>query len=138
MDKIEEELAAEVKHYRRLARGNYFALFALYILAVAASVLSTLFAATGALTGGYLAVLTAIPGTVLLINNAFKFNARSQWHYEKTRRLTALLRLRQGAAQATSPAEVAEKWNRIGEEMEKLWPGWGTLPTTPDKGSVEP
>ncbi len=130
---IEEQLTKEISHYRLLAQGNYFALFVFYVLAVAASVLSTLFAATGALSGGYLAVLTAIPGAVLLINNTFKFSGRSQWHYEKTRRLIALLRLRQGGAQATSPAEVAEKWNRIDEEMDKLWPVWGTLPSTPNR-----
>jgi len=47
MKTIEEQLEAEVSHYRRLARGNYFTLFVLYVVAVFASVFSTLFAATG-------------------------------------------------------------------------------------------
>jgi len=77
---IEKQLENYIGLYHRLALANYAAIFFLYGIAVGASVLSTLFAATGFVTRGYLAALTAIPGVVLLINNAFKFNARSQWH----------------------------------------------------------
>lgn len=80
-----------------------------------------------------LAVLTAIPGAVILITNTFKFNARSQWHYEKKRKLDSLLRLAEAGALATSDPKVAEQWNRIDEEMDKTWPGWGELPRSPDR-----
>ena len=133
MKTTEQQLADDVVHYLWLARGNYFALWTMYVVAVAASIIATLFAATKLLTGGWLAVLTAVPAVVLLVNNTFKFDARSQWHYEKKRRLASLLRLSQAGAKATSPAEVAEKWNRIDEEMDKLWPSWGALPTARHK-----
>jgi hypothetical protein len=102
----------------------------LYIFVLAASIFSTIFALTGTVSGGWLAVFTAVPGIVLLINSVFNLDERSQWHYEKTRQLSALLRLQQAGAKATSPAEVAEKWNRIDAEMEKQRPKLGTLPTT--------
>jgi hypothetical protein len=135
MHPMESQLSEEVSHYLLLARINYFTLFVLYVIAVAASVLATICAATGWLPRAGLAVTTAVPGIVLLVNNTFKFNARAQWHFEKRRRLASLLRLRQSGANATTPAEVAEKWNRIDEEMDKAWPGWGTLPTIPHRPS---
>jgi MFS family permease len=134
MNPTEQELAAEVAHSLRLARVNYFVLGAIYVIALAASVLATLLAATGFSGGWQLTVLTAVPGAVLLLNNAFRFNARAEWHYEKKRRLASLLRLSRAGAKATSPAEVAEKWNRIDEEMNKLRPAWGPLPILPHKG----
>jgi hypothetical protein len=72
-----------------------------------------------------------------LFNSAFKFNARSQWHYEKTRRLTAILRLYTAKAEGFSAAVVAQKWNEIDEDMDKIWPGWGDLPTRPTRTAAE-
>ena len=135
MSKTQDRLRLEVAHYLKLARGNYFTVWFLYAVSVGASILATVFAATGALDQSktVLAVLTAIPGVVILVNNTFKFSARSQWHYEKKRKLDSLLRLAEAGAVATSDPEVAEKWNRIDEEMDKSWPGWGELPKSPDK-----
>jgi len=137
MNPTEQKLALEVAHYLRLARGNYFTVWAMYVVSVGASFLATVFAAMGSLDKVWLAVLAAIPGVVVLVNNTFKFAARSQWHYEKRRRLNSLLRLSEAGAQATTAPEVAEKWNRIDEEMDRSWPGWGELPKSPQK-TTEP
>jgi hypothetical protein len=131
MNSTEQKLALEVEHYLNLARGNYFTVWAMYILSVGASVLATVFAATGSPEKVRLAVLAAVPAIVLLVNNTFKFNARSQWHYEKKRRLDSLLRLSEAGAAGTTPPEVAAEWNRIDEDMDKRWPGWGELPKAP-------
>jgi len=128
MSSTQEKLASNVEHYQRLARGNYFTVWFLYLLSVAASIAATFMAAVGGFDRETLAVITAIPGVVILLSNTFKFSARSQWHYEKKRQLEALLRLAEARAKATSDPEVAEKWNRIDEELEKSWPGWGELP----------
>ena len=126
----EASLAMDVAHYRKLARGNYFTTYFLYIIAILASILSTILAAIN-YSGIYLAITTAIPALVLLISNTFKFPERAQWHYEKKRRLDSLLRRRQAGAAGTSPPEMADEWNKIDEEMDKTWPGWGVLPGVP-------
>jgi hypothetical protein len=120
-----EQLEVAVAYYRRLARANYYTVWALYVLSVGASIVATASAATGWLDKAPLALLTAFPGVVLMVTNTLKLNARCQWHYDKKRHLQALLRLAQSGAKATTPPEVAEKWNRIDEEMDKTWPGWG-------------
>jgi hypothetical protein len=133
MNETERRLSGDVAHYLELARANYFTVWVLYAVSIGASIAATILAATKTDSTSLLAVLTAIPGIILLITSTFKFNARSQWHYEKKRRLDALLRLSLAKAQATSEAEVAEKWNRIDEEMDKSWPGWGELSKTAQK-----
>jgi hypothetical protein len=130
----QQKLAAEVEHYLGLARSNYFTVWFLYFLSVSASIAATFMAAAGGFDKTVLALTTAVPGLVILLSNTFKFSARSQWHYEKRRQLQALSRLAEAGATATSDPEVAEKWNRIDEEMEKSWPGWGELPKSADKG----
>jgi hypothetical protein len=124
----EEGLSRDVSRSHNFARASYITVWVLYMLSIAASVLATVFAATESPGKLKLALLTAIPGIVLLISGTFKFTARSQWHYEKQRRLEALLRLSLAGAKATSEPEVAEKWNRIDEDMEESWPGWGDAP----------
>jgi hypothetical protein len=133
MSTIQQKLAKEVDHYLTLARGNYYTVWLLYLLSVGASIVATIMAAVGGFNKATLAVVTAIPGVVILVSNTFKFSARSQWHYEKRRQLQALARLAEASAKATSDPEVAEKWNRIDEEMEKSWPGWGELPKSTPK-----
>jgi hypothetical protein len=138
MSPTQQKLALEVEHYRCLARGNYFTVWILYFLSVGASIAATFMAALGTFDKTPLAVVTAIPGVVLLLTNTFKFNARSQWHYEKRLRLQALSRLAEAGAKATTDPEVAEKWNRIDEDMEKSWPGWGELPKSAHKPAPSP
>ena len=131
MSRTQDRLRIEVAHYLRLARGNYFTVWGLYVVSVGASIVATVLAASGVLKeqGHLLALVTAIPGVVILVNNTFKFNARSQWHYDKKRQLDSLLRLAE--AGATTDPEVAAKWNLIDEEMDRTWPGWGELPKSP-------
>jgi len=76
-----------------------------------------------------LAIVTATPGAILLVNSTFKFRERAEWHYEKKIRLSVVLRNRQAGANGTPPPEMAASWNKIDEEMNKKWPGWGELPS---------
>jgi hypothetical protein len=131
MSEIRQNLASTAKRYGRHARLNYFAVWVLYAFSIGASASATILAASKSEQTSILAVLAGTPAVVITIANSFKFNARAQWHYEKTRRLTSLLRLATAGAQATTDPEVAEKWNRIDEEMDRLWPGWGELSTPP-------
>lgn len=135
MSLIQQKLALDVEHYLLLARYNYFTVWFLYLLSIGASIAATIMAGIGGFDKTALTVVTAIPGVVILLSNTFKFSARSQWHYEKRRQLQALSRLAESSAKATSDPEVAEKWNRIDEELEKSWPGWGELPKAANKST---
>ena len=124
---IEDELFNTVNKYRKLAKLNYFIAFGLYLIAVIASILSTLMALMGTLSGPELAAITAIPGAVLLVMGTFRFVERARWHFDKKNQLNALYRLARSKAPGTSPAEIAEKWNQIDLHMEKSWPSFGVL-----------
>ena len=60
---------------------------------------------------------------ILLINNAFKFETKSLWHFEKRRRLAALLRQSKGGA--IDSKETFAQWNVIDEDMDAKWPHFG-------------
>ena len=131
-NETEGGLCRAVRHYKWLARFNNWLLWFVYFVAIAASVFSTLATATSRLQPGVLgAVIAALPGAAVLLNNTFRFDAHWLWHREKRARLEALLRLSRAGAPSTSAAEVAESWNRIELEMEHTRPGLGKLPTPP-------
>jgi hypothetical protein len=128
MNPTQQALSGDVSHYLNLARANYFTVWTLYFLSIGASVTATVFAATESPGKVPMSILTVIPGVVLLLLNTFKFSARSQWHYEKKRRLDSLFRLSVAEADGTTAPEVAAKWNQIDKEMDETYPGWGDPP----------
>ena len=141
---MEQDLKDGVEHYKLLARLNYGATWFIYFVSVASSVLATILATVVAAGGAesfiksnpwVLPVVTGIPAGLLLFNNAFRFSARSLWHYEKAKQLAALLRNHRAKAEGADPAdaETASKWNAIDENMDKTWPGWGDVPKQPKK-----
>lgn len=131
MNKIEVELANAVAKYRRLAKSNYYFVFFLYAVAVAASFSSTIMALNSIGVGRTLATTTAIPGAILILTATFRFAERAKWHYDKKNQLQALLRLVSVQPPSISGMEVAERWNKIDAQMEKSWPGFGLLSSKP-------
>jgi hypothetical protein len=124
---IQEELLTAVGKYRRLARLNYYLSFILYATSVLASITATTMALSGDFSGPVQAIAAAIPGAALLIGSTFRFNERSNWHYNKKNHLNALYRLTVTQAAGTSAPEIAEKWNKIDQIMESSWPGFGGI-----------
>jgi hypothetical protein len=128
LESLEKELTTCVRHYERRARQNYVVLYVLYIVSILASAAATILVAIGK-SGPLLAIVTALPGIAILANNSLKLQARSLWHYEKTRRLTSLFReLRD---ERSSRDLISKKLDDLEEEMDKTWPGWGEVPTKP-------
>jgi len=133
MSETEADLSQKVTYHQKLARRFDVFVWAIYLLSILASFAAGIYAASDFPEKPGLPLLTAIPGALLLLNSTFKFSARSQWHYEKKSKLNNLLRLARSGARATSAPEVAEKWNRIDEEMDKTRPTWGDLPNLSTK-----
>ncbi|WP_313032052.1 hypothetical protein [Massilia alkalitolerans] len=120
-----EKLRRSVVKYRKLARRNYYAVFTLYAIAVLSSVASTLLAVSKAVDGLILALVTALPASVILAAETFKFSEKARWHYEKKNKLNAILRLAEVEPLVMSDADIATAWNKIDASLEESWPGFG-------------
>ena len=133
MTEQEQALGSAVKHYRKLAVINYVVVFMMLFVAVAASAAATLIAATKTevVSHVWLAIFAGTPAAILLFNNAFQFENKSLWHFEKRRRLEGLWRTL--VAGSCDAKDAAQQWNLIDEEMDKKWPRFGAFPVTTTK-----
>jgi hypothetical protein len=121
----EQDLESAVKHYRCLAIVNYVVVFVTLLASVSASSVAAIIAAEDQhnISPTCLAILAGLPAAILLINNAFKFETKSLWHFEKRRRLAALLRTSKFGA--IDSKEIAAQWNVIDKDMDAMWPHFG-------------
>jgi hypothetical protein len=72
----------------------------------------------------WLAIIAGAPAAILLLNNAFQFENKSLWHFEKRRRLGALLRT--SLAGGCDAKDFALQWNVIEEDMgQEVATFWG-------------
>lgn len=122
------DYAERIKGYREHARHNYFAACTCYAVAIGASLLGTIVAATDILPKAALAVLTAIPGTALLVNSVFSLEKKSAWFFKKARRYDGtLMRLR---FEGLDLASASKDLRTFDEEMEGEYPKFGMMPQT--------
>jgi hypothetical protein len=134
MTDLIDSLARTVRHYRVLAVLNYVATSCLFLIAVLSSGIATLLAATKTEAATLVATLAGMPAIVILVNNTFRFEPKSLWHFQKRRRLEALLRtLKVGTC---PPQEAVATWNLIDDDMDKQWPGFGQIPAKPQSPST--
>ena len=90
---LEAELNAQIEQAISRHKGNYITAYALILLAVLGSGLTTILVAAGAQwPKELLAAIAALPGFIVLILNTIPFDARADWWSAKTRRLEALRR----------------------------------------------
>jgi hypothetical protein len=129
MPSLEERLKSGIARYTRAARGNYWTVYALYLVAFAGSVLATALVWTDGGPTILRTALAALPGFVLVINNALEFEKRSAWHWEKTRGLEELL---DGLTIRHQPAEdISQQLGKLNREMDAKWHFFGGLPGKP-------
>jgi hypothetical protein len=88
-----ECLCYQILKQRKLAKGKFIVAQALFVVAVAASVLGTMNPVTGWVAPDvWTSVLAAVPGIVLLTMHVFNYDPRSEWHRRTQRSLEALYR----------------------------------------------
>lgn len=120
MKNISEDLRSRARHYRHLGQVNYAGAVVLFLSAIATSTLATIYARQGA---AWLPWVAAAPGMIVAINSSFKFELKSLWHFEKSRKLDAIQR--QGEF-GEIPVKVAtDWWNNTDEKMDEKWPSFG-------------
>jgi hypothetical protein len=133
MDELRTHLEAEIAKYYRLGTGNYFAAYASYLTAVLASFFAALSIATDLFAKPTLAILTVLPGAVLLLNNVFRFEEKARWHWHRH----YLLRLRDLLAQlifeGCPAADVSDRMRSIILETESHYPAFGGTATRPQR-----
>lgn len=130
MDDFKGKLNSDIARYRVHARHNYFASYACYLVAIAASLLTTILAAsTDYLSKGTLAFLSAVPGTALLVNSVLSLEAKTRWYWKKARKYDGIL---MSLSHENLPlAEASKEKRTFDEEMEKEYPKFGMLPQKP-------
>jgi len=128
-----ENLRSSVEKYRKYARINYYIAYILHFVSFLASASGVLLAFQPDTHRLALALLTALPGLIILLNSTFRFSERANWHFEKKNRLNALLRVSEVRGLDCATVEFAEKWNAIDEAMEKKWPTFSTSTVSKSK-----
>lgn len=135
MSNLSIELDEAIERRRRSARRNYIAAYGLYVLALVASIVSTVLVSLEYGSTQLRALLTALPAIALLTNNTLKFEERNQWHRRKRHYLEALKRRLQYSG--APEKEVAEEWTELNKRMALDFPSFGPMPGSTAK-SREP
>lgn len=125
MEDLIREIHEDITGCRKLARTNYRMAYALYVLALLATVAATIISASDA-EPWVRALVTAIPGIVVLANGTLKFQQKSRWYWHRVRLFEGLVRrLRY---QGASVAEVSAEFTKLSQQLEDDWPGFDPLP----------
>lgn len=128
MSNLSLELQAAIERRRTSGLWNYRAAYALYVIALVASFVSTALVGFEWGSPQMRALLTALPAVALLINNTLRLEERSNWHRRKRHLLEGLNRGLQYSG--ASEKEVAEEWTKLNDKMAGEFPGFGSMPGT--------
>jgi hypothetical protein len=124
---LEKDLVERMSGSRSRARTNYFAAYFSLVIAVVASALGTISVAAGGLWPAVNAVLAALPGIITLILVTFRFEARSDWWWQKYHGLDALYR---GLRDEKRPNEIISKeLSAFLQAHNAKWPSFGEPPS---------
>ncbi|GHC13648.1 hypothetical protein [Cerasicoccus arenae] len=137
---LKDELEESINDCSRFAKRSYFWAQVLFLITILASFFASILAA-GDLGKNLLgeecqkavtALLAALPGTALLINNSFRFEERTKWFWKKVRVCEKLLReLRD--SNNTDLEAVSSTYSEKMEELELEWPAMDSPAQQPKK-----
>jgi hypothetical protein len=120
---LAQDLMKELQRHRRLATVNYQAAYWFSALAVLASVMAGLSVASDWFSKDKLAILSTLPGAILILFDRLKFEERADWHYRRTYALRSLMN--DLTLRGVSEAEVSTRWEKMANDMEQQWPRFG-------------
>ena|SRR5438105_5826867 len=132
---LKSELESTISYSKLWGRRNFFYAHLIFILSVLGSFLSSVLTSanlgTDARWKWFIAVLSALPGLVLLINNTLRFEERTKWFWRKTHLCERYYR-----ALRDSKPDVPTLSKQFTDELDKLeldWPAFGSSPSQPIK-----
>lgn len=124
---LEDELRRDIDSYQSKARISYRTAYCLSLVAVLSSFVAGLSVAGEWFPKTALAVLSSLPAAILIASDRFKFEERASWHYRMTYSLKALLN--ELLYEGRDPASVSAERRKIDEDLQPLWPGFGSPPS---------
>lgn len=116
---LEMRRKAHIRH----ARNNYRASFMLYLAAIGASFIATLSVAATLFQREILAIITAIPAGVILLNSVMKLEEKSRWYYKYHHELNKLYH--QLKFEGKTIEEVSKATTDLGSTMQEEYPAFG-------------
>ena len=126
-NQIEKELKNRIKSCHHLGQTNYRLAYLVILTAIITNIFATFFVATDYLLKPYTALLTAMPGILLLLNRTLKFEDKARWYWKHMRKLDGLLRAME--FESKQAAEISHELTEIDEMMDAEWPGFGKVPS---------
>ena len=110
-----------------MAKINDNIAYSLIFIGVVASAAATVSVGTGSLSKEFNAVLTALPGIVVMALNTFKFEARAKWWWKKYSKFQQLYyALKHEGANEKS---ISKEMNEFLISHEQEWPSFGRPPS---------
>src|SRR5450631_4207564 len=124
------ELERDCEFARSRGLRNRHYSFACLAIALLASLATTLLVATDSLPRIALAILTAVPGTALLANSVFRFDSKARWWWARHHHLRGFRY--QLLYEGRQPKDVSLEVRALLLDLEKTYPGFGTLELRPE------
>src|ERR1051326_1825702 len=124
---LNNELKYRSKHCRLLGRANYYSAYLVIIVGIVANIFATFFVATDNIPKRYIALLTAAPGILLLLNRTLKFEDKARWYWKHMQYLDGLSRAIEYEGQQADA--ISQKLTETDKQMDAEWPGFGKIPS---------
>jgi hypothetical protein len=124
---IVDRLTKELKHLRFLGWWNHYAAYTAHLISILASFTASILAALSGLSKCVItvAVVAALPGTLLATQNVMRFEYKCGWYYKKARLLQHVLDALK--FEDWDSKKASQELQKIEEKMDREWPGFGTL-----------
>jgi hypothetical protein len=121
-DELLGHLTDRAAKFRAHARKNDAAAAFCYLGAIVGSLAATICTAFAGLDRWALTLITAIPGTVLLVNSVFAFDKKCRWHRKRKKKYDAFaMRIRYEDTDAAAISrELREFEDKIDEDYPRL------------------
>lgn len=128
-DLFEAELKQIIEDCQRWARRNYIFAHTVFVVSVLGSFIAAVLA-SGELGKEWLgdsgnkaatAILAALPGLMLLLNNTLRFEDRTKWFWRKVRDT------------GEGVSELSKSFSEESEKLEAEWLALGSSPGQPSK-----
>lgn len=118
------ETGRELARHRRHARFNHHCAFWVLALSIGASFAAAVLVAIEVNRYAVVAV-SALPGTMLVLNSTLRFDQKAQWHARKAYLIDAILRAVR--FEELPVAEASRRLSEVQQQAESTYPGFANL-----------
>ena len=131
-DSLERELGQAIEECSALAKRNYVYAHLVFIVSVVGSFGATVLVASGLEYKLAAAIMAALPGLALLVNNTLRFEERTRWFWRKARMAEGYHRAIRDAGDPQA-GPLSRQYSEVCRQLEAEWPAFGSVPGQPTK-----